>query len=390
MPYRVKTYWRADRKRYQLEAVEVRTKEKHYKTLPASVTREREAEREAARWHAELEDVGVKRIISWEVARERFAVERLGGAQYSDDYRSQWRALANNLEAILSDRLQTIYDLDASTVSLLFAGLRDRGLSTGSLHAYRTMLGIFVRWAGDIWPAYSPLAMPKIGRVHATQSLTISREAMERMIDTCAAVVGDRNALAWEWLIEGLYWSGLRRSEVLRLRWDDFTGRDFHVAHLNSSHHRPVYVIHGADDKGGKTREFPVAPEFVDLLRDAPRREEYIFAPRLSRRARVHEDTMTHILRQISQRAGVSCGEGQSGRPISATAQQFRRTFGRRWAPKVRPHVLQVMMRHENLATTQKYYLGENAQDAADQMWAAYQAGAEPVPITDQIANHDQ
>ncbi|WP_231742611.1 tyrosine-type recombinase/integrase [Stieleria varia] len=54
-----------------------------------------------------------------------------------------------------------------------------------------------------------------------------------------------------------------------------------------------------------------------------------------------------------------------------ATAHDFRRSFGARWAPKVMPVVLQQLMRHESIETTLKYYVGINADRTGDALWAA-------------------
>jgi integrase len=39
--------------------------------------------------------------------------------------------------------------------------------------------------------------------------------------------------------------------------------------------------------------------------------------------------------------------------------------FGERWAKRVMPMVLKDLMRHESVTTTEKYYVGVNAQETA-------------------------
>ncbi len=57
-----------------------------------------------------------------------------------------------------------------------------------------------------------------------------------------------------------------------------------------------------------------------------------------------------------------------------ASAQDFRRSFGERWASRVMPQVLKELMRHESIETTLKYYVGRNAQATAAVLWEAHAA----------------
>jgi hypothetical protein len=57
-----------------------------------------------------------------------------------------------------------------------------------------------------------------------------------------------------------------------------------------------------------------------------------------------------------------------------ASAHDLRRSFGERWASRLMPKDLMVLMRHENFNTTLKFYAGRNAEKTADAAWAAYEA----------------
>ena len=79
----------------------------------------------------------------------------------------------------------------------------------------------------------------------------------------------------WIFYLRGLWWSGLRLSESLALRWDDapgalvadFTGR------------RPKLRIPAESEKGNTHRLLPMAPEFAQLLETVPKaaRRGYVF-----------------------------------------------------------------------------------------------------------------
>jgi integrase len=55
-----------------------------------------------------------------------------------------------------------------------------------------------------------------------------------------------------------------------------------------------------------------------------------------------------------------------------ATVHDLRRSFGRRLSRIVRPAQLQVMMRHRSLETTMKYYVGDDAEHTASELWQAF------------------
>lgn len=50
---------------------------------------------------------------------------------------------------------------------------------------------------------------------------------------------------------------------------------------------------------------------------------------------------------------------------IWASAHDLRRAFAARWCTKGPSMVLKELMRHQSLTTTEKYYVGQNAQQTA-------------------------
>lgn len=71
--------------------------------------------------------------------------------------------------------------------------------------------------------------------------------------------------------------------------------------------------------------------------------------------------------------------DGKTGKPIEkvkfASAHDFRRSFGQRWALKVMPPVLMQLMRHASITTTLDFYVGRNAQTTAEVVWEAFGKG---------------
>ena len=50
---------------------------------------------------------------------------------------------------------------------------------------------------------------------------------------------------------------------------------------------------------------------------------------------------------------------------VYASAHDFRRAFGHRWARRVMPMVLKDLMRHASVTTTEKYYVNIQAEEPA-------------------------
>ncbi|MCY2987731.1 MAG: site-specific integrase [Planctomycetota bacterium] len=77
-------------------------------------------------------------------------------------------------------------------------------------------------------------------------------------------------------------------------------------------------------------------------------------------------DAVSHLVSDIGEKAGVVIDKAAG---TFATAHDLRRAFGTRWASKVKPPVLQRLMRHKDIATTMKYYVALDADDIADELW---------------------
>ena len=63
----------------------------------------------------------------------------------------------------------------------------------------------------------------------------------------------------------------------------------------------------------------------------------------------------------------------RTGKVKYASAHDLRRSFGERWAAKVMPQMLMLLMRHESIETTMKFYVGRNAKKAAEVLWEAHE-----------------
>ena len=77
------------------------------------------------------------------------------------------------------------------------------------------------------------------------------------------------------------------------------------------------------------------------------------------------------IVSEIGRRAGVVVRKSEGK---FASAHDLRRSFGTRWAPKVKPATLQLLMRHRSIETTLKYYVAQDADEIADELWKGFSA----------------
>lgn len=59
----------------------------------------------------------------------------------------------------------------------------------------------------------------------------------------------------------------------------------------------------------------------------------------------------------------------QSIKTKYASIHDLRRSFGDRWSSKVMPQTLMKLMRHESIETTLRYYVGNDAEKIAEEIW---------------------
>ena len=137
---------------------------------------------------------------------------------------------------------------------------------------------------------------------------------------------------------------------------------------LDSGRHARLRIQAEAE-KGNKNRILPMTPDFAEFLRttQASLRRGAVFNitglwtgwQLTSRRA-------GRIISQSGKKAGIVVNK-QEGK--FASAHDFRRAFGTRWAKRVKPAVLMALMRHESIETTLSYYVELDADEMADELW---------------------
>jgi len=367
MEIKVSVFKREGRKFYEAQWVDPVTGKK--KTRSTKKKKKRDAVMVAGKIEAELREGRFKQNqkIGWSDFRERFEDEKL--SSLADKSVDIYVTSLNAVERIINPK--KLQALDSQQISRFQSRLRKEDASEATIHCYLRHLKSALRWAKrqNLIAAVPEIEMPK--RAKGMKGRAITTEEFERMLEKVPLVVGNDAAESWRYLLNGLWWSGLRIGEALDLHWTDdellcvdFAGR------------RPMFRIQPEGQKSNRFEILPMAPHFAKFLMETPDklRHGYVFNP-LSRRAghdRLRLDTTSATISEIGGAANVKVADNKKkGTTKFASAHDLRRAFGVRWSAIVMPPILQQLMRHSSIQTTMEYYVGQNAQQAAETLWAA-------------------
>jgi len=153
------------------------------------------------------------------------------------------------------------------------------------------------------------------------------------------------------WTYQLVLWTGLRRNELKALRWADVDVEE------------AVLHVRAATAKARRDDDLPLAPQALEAL-EALRRLCPESCERVVPRVPADETMYADL-----ERAGVqgrtatgSCATNANGERVDFHA--LRTTFATRLAHAgVAPQVLKRLMRHRNIATTDRHYIGLRTTD---------------------------
>ena len=333
----------------------------------------REAERVAAVWEAELKEGRYKSPtrVTWEEFRTRFEDEKLSGL--SDNYAYVMSATFNHFETLGIRRLTKI---DADAVSRFQANLRMKGINESTIRCYLKHLKAALSWAVEIglMESVPKITLPKRARTTSQmKGRPITLEEFERMLADVEKIRPE-DANAWRHYLQGLWLSGLRLAESLIFSWD----QDSPIS-VDLSGKHPRFRILAEGQKRNRDELLPMTPDFAEwLLRTYESEREGAVFKLVGRSGALKADAAGRIVSKIGKRAAVSVGNGRH-----ATAHDLRRSFGTRWSAKVKPAVLQKLMRHADIKTTMAFYVSHEADDIAAELWANHS------PVTLEVTPHD-
>lgn len=374
---RVTVFRRSGRKFFEAQWVDPVTGKK--KTKSTSKDRKRDAERVAGELESELRDGRYHHNanVTWKDFRERYQGDVASGLAQ----RTQELVVTtfNAVERIVDPKF--LQSLSAEQISRLQRELREptqadwKPVASSTIKSYLTHLKVSLNWAQRVGmiATVPSVTMPKKRAGGDMKGRPITVEEYERMLASVETVVGETVASSWTWLLRGLWWSGLRIGEALELHWTDDS-----MLCVDFEGRRPMFRIRGEAHKSGKDCILPMAPEFAELLATVPldERQGFVFAPQPIRHngrgtGRIRLDTVSKIVAKMGKHAVIKVAQNKAGKVKFASAHDLRRGFGFRWAVRVMPAILQQLMRHESIQTTMEYYVGRNAEAAADVVWNA-------------------
>ncbi len=239
------------------------------------------------------------------------------------------------------------------------SGMRDTTIATHLRHIRAALswgheLGLVVKMP--------KVQMPKRARrSRQMKGRPITTEEYERMLEACDKVK-ESDSSAWRELLQGLWLSGLGLGEALELSWEESAPLS-----VDFSGEFVVLRIAAEAEKGFQDRVLPAAPEFATWLRAVSERNRRgkVFAV-AKQGHKIY--AVSRMIAKIGETARVVVNQKLSK---FASAHDFRRAYGTRWASRVRPAILRELMRHQSIETTMRYYIGMRAEDIARQIATA-------------------
>lgn len=360
MKVRVRVFRRSGREFFEAQWTDPVSGKK--KTRSTGKATKKEALRVAARIESEIEDGTFEAFsrIGWESFCDRYKNEVLSARAH----KTKLKTVGTFLKVETYLRPKFVSAIDSEAVSKLQAALRNEGLTEATIKSHLSALRASLRWAQSVGIISQAPTFKMPVRVNTMKGRPITTEEFDRIRDSVEAEVGADLAEEWKFVLDGIWWSGLRLGEAWSLHWTDATQITVEIDRKN-----PMFRIPSGTDKSRKFRLLPMAPEFAEMLRKIPDRQRrgWIFKARgVEERIRPQMDWAGKLISRFGEKAGVKVNASKF-----ASAHDFRRSFGTRWSKIVMPRVLQQMMRHESIQTTMSYYVESEAEELADEIRAA-------------------
>lgn len=341
----------------------------------------RDAERVAAKWEAELQEGRYRPPvrITWPVFRERYEAEKLAGL--SPNTLEATDAAFNHLEKTVAPKNLTV--LTSAVLSGFQASLRADGMKQTTISTHLRHIRAALSWAVsmDMLSAVPKIHMPARTRGQSMmRGRPITMEEFERLLKV-VPTIRPKDSTIWIYYLNGLWLSGLRLEESTVLSWD----ADAAICVVLTGRH-PKLRIWSEAEKGRRDRLLPMTPDFAEFLLKTPagKRNGPVFKiDGLQTREPISPKRISRIISAIGEKAGVVVNKAEGK---FASAHDLRRAFGTRWAPRVKPATLQLLMRHRSIETTLKYYVAQDADDVGDELWREHRrktAGDAPVQSPD-------
>lgn len=338
-------------------------------------TTEKAARKSAGEWQAELLAGGGKSSSAkWQDFRMRYEDGKAFGlrATTGDKISSMFNVVENMMKP------DNVRRITPQWLTKLQRRLLDAGREPATVESICRHLKAALNWAREQGIIQQVPRFPKLNKVRTVKQMKgrpITAEEFERMLLTVDKTLKPRQQASFKFLLNGLWLSGLRLGEALSLTWDQWADG----IRVDMSGKYVKLLIPLEAEKGGQDRTYPVTPDFSTFLRSVPPGERVglVFNPMMHRGVCHRIDTVSKAIVGIGEAAQIKVDE-KNKQAVFASAHDLRRAFGFRWSRKVNAMVLKELMRHASVTTTEKFYVGIQADETA-----AMLAGLEPFPLSE-------
>lgn len=306
-----------------------------------------EAERAAALWEQELVRYRGPRNDGWEYFRDRFRDEHL--ATIGKRSVSSFGTALNHYWRLMKPA--TVSEVTTASVSQFQAKLLAEARPITSIRNYLTHLRAAMRWAAHVGliDKAPHFKLPRQARQTFMRGRAVTLKDFRKMLRACKDK-RLRRLMRLVWL------SGLRLSEALLLSWDSPPV----LVNLEAEPY-PQILYYAEGHKARRDEAVPMTPELARWLARTPRdKRTGLVAPIGTKQRRKATKRISAAGRAAT--VFVSANE-------AATAHDLRRAFATRMAQRVMPMTLQRLMRHADLTTTLRYYVGLSSVDAGRELW---------------------
>jgi integrase len=339
--------------------------------------KQRDAARVAAAWEDELL-AGVSQnatAMTWCDFRDEY--ERLHLSSLAPESPPPYIASMNHLQRIINPH--KLSAVTTVTLDNLAATLRTEGMRETTIRANIRHLGAILKWAFQRNYIRRMPNLPDIKRAKGVKmrGRPINGEEFERML-LAAEKVRPNDSDKWKQLLTGLYLSGLRISDAMKVSWEWSSP----FALVMSGKH-PVFHIAANAQKAPRDEVVPLTPDFAAFVMETPEnaRKGWVFNILDDDERNMSPHHASRVIAKIGRRAAIQVNPHEKK---FASAHDLRRSFGTRWAKRnIAPAALRKLMRHARLETTLEYYVLIDADDLASELWKNYGPDAkvsEPFP----------
>ncbi len=349
------------------------------------------AQRAAGEWQAELNASGIAAVksVRWADFREDFAEHYL--AHESDSYAAGVEATFNVIEDLMKpDSLSRITERWLVRLHSLakkrIVPRTGQPISQMTLRKYFQHLLTALNWAKEQKYIRDVPTFPKESRQNRKtgsrhmKGRPLTGEEFDRMLEAVRKTLPvfkdptpqqtesvNQSVESIQHIMRGLWLSGLRLGEALRLTWQQW---DDGIRVNVDADGDICLMIDGEDQKNRRSLIYPVVDDFADFLLQTPLelREGYVFNPcRTTGKICRRPDTVSGWISDVGKAAGVKVNS-VNGVDKYASAHDLRRAFGTRWAKIVPPMILRELMRHGDIQTTMRFYVEIEAKATIEEV----------------------